>query len=94
MSNASRQIVNKAWNFAHVLRRRAVVHGLYGADHLSAVPENPKEGLIGDEQDACVVARCLAEMSGRGELGRYWNPPLSESKRAVAEREEWILDIC
>ncbi len=47
-----------------------------------------------DEQDAYVVARWLAEMGGRGELGRYWEPPLIAAERVVAEREGWILGVC
>lgn len=54
----------------------------------------PKENRTPDEQDAYVVARWLAEMAGRGELGRYWSPPLTGEERAVAEREGWILGVC
>jgi hypothetical protein len=54
----------------------------------------PKEGRTADEHDAYAVARWLQEMSGRGELGRYWNPPLTAEERGVAEREGWILGVC
>ena len=53
----------------------------------------PKERRTADEQDAYAVARWLAEMSGRGELGRYWSPPLSEAERGIADREGWILGV-
>jgi hypothetical protein len=54
----------------------------------------PKESRTPDEQDAYVVARWLAEMAGRGELGRYWSPPLTDEERVVAGREGWILGVC
>jgi hypothetical protein len=53
----------------------------------------PKEDRTADEQDAYAVARWLAEMSDRGELGRYWNPPLSEAEWVIAGREGWILGV-
>lgn len=53
----------------------------------------PAEGRSGDEQDAYAVARWLAEMDGRGALGRYFEPPLSEEERQVAALEGWILGV-
>ncbi len=53
----------------------------------------PAEGRSGDEQDAYAVARWLAETDGRGTLGRYFEPPLSEGERMVAALEGWILGV-
>jgi hypothetical protein len=52
-----------------------------------------KNGRTGDQQDACAVARWLAESAARGVLDRYWNPPLTIEERRTAALEGWILGI-
>lgn len=51
------------------------------------------DGRTGDEQDAYAVARWLAETSARGELFRYFAPPLTPLERRLADREGWILGV-
>lgn len=50
-----------------------------------------REGRTADEQDACAVARWLAEAGARGLLPRYFEPPFMLPERLRAEREGWIL---
>ncbi|MDP1672973.1 MAG: hypothetical protein Q8L65_07635 [Burkholderiales bacterium] len=72
---------------------KSVIAEVYPSIFRKRYPEADAVCQTADENDAYAVARWLAEMSGRGELGRYWNPPLSEAERAVAEREGWILGV-
>ena len=53
----------------------------------------PREGRTVDEQDACAVARWLAEADGRGVLAEYFTPPLTAAERKVARLEGWILGV-
>lgn len=53
----------------------------------------PKEGRTADQQDAFCVARWLTEMDDRGFLDRYFEPPLTEEERRIADLEGWILGI-
>ncbi len=46
-----------------------------------------------DQQDAYSVARWLAEACRSRTLSRYYDPPLSESERATANLEGWILGV-
>ena len=53
----------------------------------------PREGRRPDQQDAYSVTRWLCEADERGILRRYFQPPLTEDERSVAEREGWILGV-
>lgn len=46
-----------------------------------------------DQHDAYSVARWLADASRSGTLSRYFDPPLSDSERATANLEGWILGV-
>lgn len=46
-----------------------------------------------DQQDAYSVARWLSDADKSGTLSRYFDPPLTESERATANREGWILGV-
>lgn len=45
------------------------------------------------ERDACCATRWLRDVSDRGTLARYLDPPLTEEERATARREGWILGV-
>lgn len=47
-----------------------------------------------DQQDAYAVARWLKESGERGILNRYFDPPLSDEERKIADLEGWILGVC
>lgn len=51
------------------------------------------DGRTPDEQDAYAVARWMSELDARGALAGYFNPPLTDAERAVADREGWILGV-
>jgi hypothetical protein len=53
----------------------------------------PREGRLGDEQDAYATARWMADMASRGVLAGYFAPPLAPAERAVAALEGWILGV-
>lgn len=53
-----------------------------------------REDRSPDEQDAYATAHWLRDMTERGALARYFDPPLTEGERAIAEREGWILGVC
>ncbi|MHB0958251.1 MAG: hypothetical protein ACYC0X_12295 [Pirellulaceae bacterium] len=53
----------------------------------------PREGRSADQHDAYVVAQWLADMDRRNVLGRYFDPPLSDDERRMADLEGWILGI-
>jgi hypothetical protein len=53
----------------------------------------PREERTVDQQDAYATARWLREVSERGELTRYLDPPLLPDERRRAELEGWILGI-
>jgi hypothetical protein len=46
-----------------------------------------------DQQDAYAISRWLKEMDERDFLMQYFDPPLTEQERKVAELEGWILGI-
>ncbi len=52
-----------------------------------------RRGRTVDQQDAYATARWLAETDRRGLLPRYFEPPLTESERAIADLEGWILGV-
>ncbi|MCR9295717.1 MAG: hypothetical protein NXI32_23610 [bacterium] len=54
----------------------------------------PNEDRSADQQDAYAVARWLKEADQRGLLERYFDPPLTDQERGVADLEGWILGIC
>ncbi|MBS0265606.1 MAG: hypothetical protein JSS02_26975 [Planctomycetes bacterium] len=56
-------------------------------------PTSPHGKRTADEHDAYATARWLAEMDARGFLERYFNPPLTDAERRVADLEGWILGI-
>lgn len=53
----------------------------------------PKDDRSGDQHDAYCVARWLTESNERGLLERYFDPPLTDNERNVADLEGWILGI-
>jgi len=53
----------------------------------------PKENRTADQQDAYSVARGLTETDQRGFLKRYFDPPLTDEERRIADLEGWILGI-
>jgi hypothetical protein len=53
----------------------------------------PREDRSADQQDAYCVARWLAETDERGLLDRYFDPPLTDEERKIANLEGWILGI-
>ena len=53
----------------------------------------PKEDRTADQQDAYCVARWLSETDERGFLGSYFQPPLTDEDRELANMEGWILGI-
>jgi hypothetical protein len=53
----------------------------------------PREDRTTDQQDAYCVARWLTETDRRGLLDRYFDPPLTDEERQIANLEGWILGI-
>jgi hypothetical protein len=53
----------------------------------------PSVGQTSHQQDACAIARWLKEMDEQGFLERYFDPPLTDEERNVADLEGWILGI-
>lgn len=53
----------------------------------------PREDRTADQQDAFAIARWLMEMDQRSLLERYFDPPLTDEERKVADLEGWILGI-
>lgn len=53
----------------------------------------PRESRSVDQQDAYSVCRWIREMDSMGQLDRFFNPPLNDSEREVANVEGWILGI-
>ena len=53
----------------------------------------PRPGLKGDALDAFAVAMWLRDMDGRGSLERFFDPPLTEDEKTVANLEGWILGV-
>lgn len=53
----------------------------------------PREDRTADQQDAYAIARWLKEADERGFLERYFDPPLTDDERHVADLEGWILGI-
>jgi len=52
-----------------------------------------REGRTADQQDAYATARWLCEMDKNGFLGRYFDPPLTNEQRRVADLEGWIFGV-
>lgn len=46
-----------------------------------------------DQQDAYATACWLRETDEHGFLDRYFNPPLTDEQRRIADLEGWILGI-
>ena len=54
----------------------------------------PRDGRTkDDQQDAYAVARWLMEMDGNGFLGRFFDPPLTDEQRRVADLEGWFFGV-
>ena len=53
----------------------------------------PRDERTGDQQDAYAIARWLSEVDEQGFLGRYFDPPLTDEDRRIADLEGWILGI-
>jgi hypothetical protein len=53
----------------------------------------PKEGRSADQQDAYATAKWLCEMDANGFLGRYFDPPLTQQQRRMADLEGWIFGV-
>jgi hypothetical protein len=45
------------------------------------------------EQDAFATARWMADMTARGALEEFFNPPLTDLERRTAELEGWIFGV-
>lgn len=54
----------------------------------------PRHERTADQHDAYAIARWLAESDRRKILEPYFTPPLTDTERAVAEIEGWILGVC
>lgn len=52
-----------------------------------------RQGRTSDEHDAFATAAWMSEMARRGALKGYFSPPLSETERAIAGLEGWILGV-
>jgi len=52
-----------------------------------------REGRDGDEHAAYATAAWLRRADSNGSLGSYFNPPLTEEERTVANIEGWILGV-
>ena len=46
-----------------------------------------------DQQDAYSISRWLNEMDSIGQLRRFFDPPLSDQQRTIANNEGWILGV-
>ncbi len=53
----------------------------------------PRHNRTCDQQDAYSVSRWLSETCRGGFLNRYFDPPLTNEERALADLEGWILGI-
>jgi len=53
----------------------------------------PSDGQTSHQRDACAIARWLKESDERRFLERYFDPPLTDDERQVADLEGWILGI-
>jgi hypothetical protein len=53
----------------------------------------PKDDRTKDEQDAYAITRWLTEMDRNGFLLRYFEPPLTDEQRRVADLEGWIFGV-
>jgi hypothetical protein len=53
----------------------------------------PKGGRTKDQQDAYAITRWLTEMDRSGFLLRYFDPPLTDEQRRVADLEGWIFGV-
>ena len=56
-------------------------------------PEFPREGRSQDQQDAYAVAAWFRAADASGRLAEFLCPSLTESERAAAEIEGWILGV-
>lgn len=52
-----------------------------------------KDGYTLDDHDAMCIVQWLKDMDSRGLLNTYFNPPLTDEERVIAELEGWILGI-
>ncbi len=53
----------------------------------------PTAGRTPDQQDAYSTARWLQEVDTEGKLKQFFDPPLADDERAIAEIEGWILGV-
>ena len=53
----------------------------------------PREDRSVDQQDAYAVCRWLKEMQKRKRLADYFQPPLDQASRRIAQREGWIFGV-
>jgi hypothetical protein len=53
----------------------------------------PRDGRKNDQQDAYSIARWLVEMDKSAFLDRYFDPPLTDEQRRVANVEGWIFGV-
>jgi hypothetical protein len=53
----------------------------------------PKGGRTKDQQDAHAITRWLTEMDRNGFLLRYFDLPLTDERRRVADLEGWIVGV-
>jgi hypothetical protein len=53
----------------------------------------PRDGRTKDQQDAYAIARWLSDLDQNGFLDRYFDPPLTDEQRQVADLEGWIFGV-
>ena len=53
----------------------------------------PRDGRTAHQQDAYAIARWLAELDKNGFLNRYFEPPLTDEERRIADLEGWIFGV-
>jgi hypothetical protein len=53
----------------------------------------PKDGRTTDQQDAYALACWLTEMDRNSFLARYFDPPLTDEQRHIADLEGWIFGV-
>lgn len=73
-----------------VARGRSVIAEVYPSFVRSRYP---KVGRTDHQQDSYAVARWLTELDQRGFLEQYFDPPLTDEERKVADLEGWILGV-
>lgn len=74
-----------------VPKRKSVIAEVYPSIFKKRYPRD--EERTDDQHDAYAIARWLKENEERGFLKRYFDPPLTDEERRIADLEGWILGI-